>query len=56
MPTEAEATDLIKEGGGRVVRVDPPHEPPNPHNFDHINYTTANGAKGTVKILPPGTP
>jgi hypothetical protein len=56
IPTEAEATDLINEGGGRVVRVDPPHEPPNPHDFPHINYTTSNGLKGTVRIIPSETP
>jgi len=51
VPTVQEATDLINEGGGRVVRVDPPHEAPNPHDFPHINYETSNGLKGTIEIL-----
>ncbi len=49
-PTEAEARQLIEEAGGRVDRVEGPHNEPNPHNFDHINYTTKSGAKGTIEI------
>ncbi len=43
--------DLIKESGGKVNRIEGPHEYPNPHNFNHINYTTPNGKKGTIEIL-----
>jgi len=49
-PTRQEAIDLIKESGGTVNRIEGPHEYPNPHNFNHINYTTATGQKGTIKI------
>ena len=50
VPTEQEAKDLIKESGGKVNRVEDAHDYPNPHNYHHINYTTASGAKGTIKI------
>ena len=50
IPTEQEAIDLITESGGTVVRVDGPHMPPNPHEYNHINYVTASGKKGTIKI------
>jgi hypothetical protein len=50
VPTEKEARMLIEESGGTVDRVDGPHDPPNPHQYDHINYTTAGGDKATVKI------
>ena len=50
IPTESEAADLIDEGGGRVDRVEGPHEPPNPHQYNHINYTTAGGNRGTIRI------
>ena len=50
VPTQQEAIDLIKESGGKVNRIEGPHEAPNPHNFDHINYTTPEGKKGTIKI------
>lgn len=52
VPTREEAIDLIKEAGGRVERIDAPHGPPNPHDFDHINYSTSSGTKGTLRILP----
>jgi hypothetical protein len=50
VPTKQEAIDLIKESGGKINRIEGPHNEPNPHDFDHINYTTSNGAKGTIKI------
>ena len=58
IPTIEEATDLINEAGGTVLRVDPPHEAPNPHDFPHINYTmpkTPGSLKwidGTIQIAP----
>jgi RHS repeat-associated protein len=51
VPTASEARALIKESGGRVLRTEPPHPSPNPHNYPHINYTTSSGAKGTIRIL-----
>lgn len=48
--TRQEAVDLINEAGGEIQRFDLPHEPPNPHDFPHINYTTGNGVKGTIEI------
>jgi hypothetical protein len=51
VPTKQEAVDLIRESRGNVERIDlVPHEPPNPHQYPHINYTTANGRKGTLRI------
>ena len=52
IPTQQEAIDLINEAGGDILRIEGPHEAPNPHNFHHINYTTPSGGKGTIKILP----
>ena len=52
IPTRSEAIDLIKESGGRVTRIEGPHNAPNPHNFHHINYTTQSGARGTIRIKP----
>lgn len=50
VPTQQEAIDLINEAGGTVNRIEGPHNAPNPHDFNHINYTTPNGGKGTIKI------
>jgi hypothetical protein len=50
IPTTTEAQKLIIKGGGVVNRIEGPHPWPNPHNFPHINYTTANGLKGTIQI------
>lgn len=55
VPTQEEAETLIKESGGKVVRTEGPHDPPNPHTYDHINYTTESGTKGTIQIQPPGS-
>jgi hypothetical protein len=51
VPTQAEAERLIEEEGGTIERIEGPHEPPNPHQYDHINYTTASGVRGTVQIV-----
>lgn len=45
-----EARALIQEAKGKVDRIDGPHGGGNPHNYPHINYTTANGVKGTIRI------
>ena len=50
VPTKEEAVRLIIGSGGRVDRIEGPHEAPNPHRYNHINYTTQSGKKGTVKI------
>ncbi len=50
IPTKLEAIYLINEAGGVVLRIEEPHQPPNPHNYNHINYMTSNGEKGTVQI------
>ena len=53
IPTEVEARAMIEENGGKVLRVDEPHESPNPHQYPHINYETSSGEKATVRIQPP---
>jgi hypothetical protein len=50
VPTQAEGEALIEDAGGRIERIEGPHEPPNPHQYPHINYETPNGAKGTIRI------
>jgi len=49
--TQKEAIELIKESGGKVLRIEGPHNAPNPHNFNHINYQTPSGVKGTIEIM-----
>ena len=50
IPTEAQARHLISQSGGSLIRVEPGHQPPNPHTYRHINYVTSNGTKGTIRI------
>ncbi|MFZ5643768.1 MAG: RHS repeat-associated core domain-containing protein [Bacillota bacterium] len=50
VPTQQEAKDLIIEAGGIIDRIEGPHMAPNPHSYPHINYTTPNGKKGTIRI------
>jgi len=50
IPTKTEAIKLIEEGGGKVDRIEAGHADPNPHQYNHINYTTNTGIKGTIKI------
>jgi hypothetical protein len=50
VPTRLEAVRLINESKGKVLRIEGPHEAPNPHNFSHINYETPSGGKGTIEI------
>ena len=41
---------IAEEAGGKYLRTEDAHEPPNPHNYRHINYTTPWGGKGTIRI------
>ena len=50
IPSKIEAIRLIRETGGTIQRIEGPHSFPNPHTYDHVNYTTSSGAKGTIKI------
>ncbi|MBI3886999.1 MAG: VCBS repeat-containing protein [Opitutae bacterium] len=50
IPSRADALDMIKQAGGRVIRIESGHLPPNPHIYPHINFETAAGLKGTIKI------
>ncbi len=51
IPTRQQAIRLIGDAGGSVVRIEGPHQYPNPHTFSHINYITSSGIKGTIKIF-----
>jgi RHS repeat-associated protein len=50
IPSKNEALELLKEAGAKVDRIQGPHSPPNPHVYDHINFTTSSGLKGTLRI------
>lgn len=50
VPTQGEGEALIESGGGRILRVEEAHEPPNPHTYPHINYETSSGQRATIKI------
>ncbi|MDP2816080.1 MAG: RHS repeat-associated core domain-containing protein, partial [Rectinemataceae bacterium] len=50
VPTKSEAVTLIGEAKGKIDRIEGPHAIPNPHVYNHINYTTESGLKGTIRI------
>jgi hypothetical protein len=52
VPTVDEAVELIRASGGRVVRIERGHAAGgvSTHTYPHINYTTASGAKATVRV------
>jgi len=52
VPTQDEAVRMIEESGGKVERIEEGHGPDSVshHDYPHINYTTADGAKGTIQI------
>lgn len=54
VPIQAQAEKLITQSGGKLLRADPAHLPPNPHTHPHINYITSKGVKGTIKVLTEG--
>lgn len=51
IPTKAQAKELILQSAGNILRTEGPYALPNPHQYYHINYTTASGKKGTIRIL-----
>jgi len=64
VPTRAEATEMIQQGGGEIQRggagepMDPGeefgHDPGgvSDHTYPHINYETPSGVKATVRVEP----
>jgi hypothetical protein len=50
IPTKSEALQLLEKAGCKIERIEGGHLPPNPHIYEHINYTTPSGVKGTIKI------
>jgi hypothetical protein len=43
---------MIEESGGQVIRQEGAHgaDSISTHNYPHINYETASGAKATVRV------
>ena len=58
VPTVDEAADLITQGKGIIDRIEDAHPPggESTHTYPHINYTTASGKKGTVRVQAPPEP
>jgi RHS repeat-associated protein len=50
VPTQTEAQQMIQFSGGSIDRIEGPHAPPNPHSYDHINYTTSSGQRASIRI------
>ena len=50
IPTQSQGVKLIEQAGGSILRIEGPHQFPNPHTYDHINYLVR-GIKGTLRIL-----
>ena len=52
VPSRAEATRMIEESGGKVIRQDEGHPPGgvSTHHEPHINYTTPSGEKATIIV------
>jgi hypothetical protein len=52
IPTREEATRMIQEGGGKVIRSEGAHGEGSvsSHNYAHINYETSSGVKATVRV------
>jgi hypothetical protein len=44
---------LLEEAGATIDRIEGAHLPPNPHTYPHINFSTASGTKGTIRIQAP---
>jgi hypothetical protein len=55
VPTKDEALVMIKDAKGQVTEIEETGHAEGgvtPHTYPHINYTTASGNKGTIKIKP----
>jgi RHS repeat-associated protein len=52
VPTAQEAKQMIEDAGGKVLRIEEGHGPESvsTHDYPHINYETASGAKGTIRV------
>ena len=51
IPTQTQAEKLIQQAKGVLLRAENAHLPPNPHIFPHINYLTAHGKKGMIRLV-----
>ena len=53
-PTRQEAVDLLTKAGANVLRIEPGHQGGrSTHTYPHINFTTANGGRGSIEITAP---
>jgi hypothetical protein len=52
LPTREEALRMIQDSGGKVIRDVETHGPDSvsTHQYPHINYETASGVKGAIKV------
>jgi hypothetical protein len=53
VPTRAQAKQMIEDAGGKVIRGEETGHAPggnSPHTYPHINYETAQGMKGTIRV------
>jgi RHS repeat-associated protein len=53
IPTRAQAKEMIEQAGGEVTRGDEMGHGPDSvshHNYPHVNYNTASGTKGTIRV------
>ena len=50
IPTQTQGVQLINQARGQVIRIEGPHQYPNPHTYPHINYVV-NDLKSTLRIL-----
>ena len=49
IPNRNQGVKLIAQAGGKVLRIEAAHLPPNPHNYPHINYLTR-GIRSALRI------
>jgi hypothetical protein len=53
VPTRTQAKQMIEDAGGKVIRGEETGHAPggnSPHTYPHINYETAQGMKGTIRV------
>jgi len=50
IPTREEAENLLSEAGCKIKRIERGHTSGKGHPYDHINYETPSGEKGTIRV------
>ncbi len=58
IPTQAQAEQLIADGGGTIQRVEVGHPPGgvSTHSYPHINYYTSSGVRSAIRITQVESP